>query len=106
LATSLAALINSGCLFYCLRRAEIYQPRSGWKFFALRLVFANAILALWLRMGAGEVAAWLTQSAVWRLTHLFGLLSSAVIIYFIALWLSGIRIQDLLVPHTPQQVAA
>lgn len=103
LATSLAALINSSCLYYYLRRAEIYQPRAGWKFFALRLLFANLVLALWLVLGSGELTTWLSQSASWRLTHLFGLLISAVVIYFAALWLSGIRVHDLLVPHSSQQ---
>jgi len=98
LATSLAALVNAGCLYYCLRRDNIYVPRSGWKYFALRLLFANLVLALWLVIGAGDLTAWLSQPALWRLTHLFGLLSTAVVIYFAALWLSGIRLQDLLVP--------
>ena len=105
LATSLAALVNASCLYYCLRRDEIYQPRAGWKFFALRLLFANTVLALWLNIGSGEIADWLSQSAVWRLSHLFGLLISAVIIYFVALWLSGIRVQDLLIPLPSQRQA-
>jgi putative peptidoglycan lipid II flippase len=100
LATSLAALVNAGCLYYYLRRDDIYVPRDGWKYFSLRLLFANSILAVWLVMGAGETSAWLSQSAVWRLSHLFGLLISSVAIYFAALWISGIRVQDLLVPQT------
>lgn len=102
LATSLAALVNASCLYYCLRRDNIYVPRAGWKFFAVRLLFANLVLALWLTWGTGEATSWLSQSAVWRLSHLFGLLISAVLIYFAALWGSGIRVQDLLVPQTQQ----
>ncbi len=100
LATSLAALVNAGCLFYCLRRDAIYLPRNGWKYFALRLLFSNLVLMLWLSVGAGETSAWLVHSGEWRLLHLFGLLISAAIIYFAALWVSGIRVHDLLVPQT------
>ncbi|HVY53011.1 MAG TPA: hypothetical protein VHA13_00640, partial [Gammaproteobacteria bacterium] len=103
--TSLAAVINAGCLFYYLRRRKIYVPRSGWGYFALRLTFANAVLAIWLWLGAGDISAWLNQTAAWRLAHLFGLLIAAVLIYFFALWVSGIRIYDLLVPH-PETVKA
>jgi putative peptidoglycan lipid II flippase len=105
LATSLAALVNASGLYYCLRRDNIYVPRSGWKYFALRLLFANLVLALWLVFGAGERTAWLSQPALWRLLHLFGLLGAAVLIYFAALWLSGIRLPDLLMPPA-QPVAA
>ncbi|MBV9576656.1 MAG: murein biosynthesis integral membrane protein MurJ, partial [Gammaproteobacteria bacterium] len=52
LATSLAALINTSCLFYFLRKRNYYQPRQGWKSFALRISAANFILAIWLWCGA------------------------------------------------------
>ena len=32
-----------------------YQPRDGWKLFALRLLLANTVLAIWLWFGAGDV---------------------------------------------------
>jgi putative peptidoglycan lipid II flippase len=99
LATSLAAVVNASWLFYYLRRKQIYLPRSGWYHFGLRLLFANTVLTIWLWAGSSNIHAWLTQSASWRLMHLFGLLTTAVIIYFIALWASGIRLYHLLVPH-------
>lgn len=99
LATSLAALLNAGCLFYYLRRQQIYLPSAGWKAFSLRLLLANVILALWLWLGSGDMSAWLFQSAAWRLLHLFELLGSAVVIYFLTLWLAGIRLDDFLIPQ-------
>jgi putative peptidoglycan lipid II flippase len=99
LATSLAAMLNAGCLFYYLRRKAIYLPRAGWKDFSLRLIFANSILMLWLWIGSGDLSSWLSQPALWRLTHLFGLLISAAVFYFAALWISGIRLHDLLIPQ-------
>lgn len=103
LATSLSAVLNASCLFYYLRRKAIYIPQSGWHFFGLRLFFSNAVLAVWLWIGSGPVSDWLTQTATWRLTHLSALLVSAVLIYFAALWLSGVRVRDFLITH--QQTA-
>ncbi len=100
LATSLAALVNASFLYYHLRKENIYQPRSGWQYFVVRLCFANLVLALWLSFGAGDVSTWLVQSGLWRLLHLFGLLFASLVIYFAALWLSGIRLQDLFMPQT------
>lgn len=99
LSTSLAAIVNTGFLFYFLRQRGFYQPREGWKLFSLRLAIANIAIGVWLWIGAGELNTWLTHAAIWRYSHLAFLLISAVLIYFAALWLSGIRVHDLLMPH-------
>lgn len=104
LATSLAALVNTACLFYFLRKRGFYRPRDGWKLFGLRLCSVNAVLAAWLWFGVGDINDWITHNAAWRVTHLLVLLGSAVILYFVALWLSGVRIHHLLMP--PQRQAA
>jgi putative peptidoglycan lipid II flippase len=101
LATSLAAIVNTVCLFYFLKKRGFYRPREGWKLFLLRLLFVNALLMMWLWWGAGNVAEWIQQNAIWRLMHLLYLLGSAVVLYFLALWLCGVRLQHLLMP--PQQ---
>lgn len=98
LSTSLAALINSSFLFYYLRQQGFYQPREGWKLFAIRLSICNVILALWLFFGSGELNTWLTHRAMWRYGHLAFLLSSAIVIYFVALWATGVRLHHLLMP--------
>lgn len=98
LSTSLAALVNAGCLFYYLRKRGLYSPRDGWSRFALRLTIANVALVIWLWVGAGALSDWLTASAMWRLTHLMGLLVSAVLLYLGALFATGIRVHDLLMP--------
>lgn len=106
LATSLAALINMGFLYYFLRQQTHYIPRAGWGFFAFRLLFANAVLAVWLWFGAGELQDWVSQQATWRCLHLMSLLVSAVAIYFVALWLAGIRVRDLLIPQRQMDLPA
>lgn len=99
LATSLAAFINTGFLYYFLRKHNFYFPREGWKLFFSRLLFANGILAVWLWVGAGDLQTWVVQHTIWRYSHLAFLLLTSIVIYFAALWLSGVRIHHLLIPR-------
>lgn len=104
LATSLAAIVNTSFLLYFLRQRGIYQPRAGWKLFALRISIANIVLAVWLWIGAGDVQEWIIHHALWRIEHLTFLLTTAVFIYFAMLWLSGVRLHHLLMPSQQQVV--
>lgn len=104
LSTSLSALINTSFLFYFLRQRQFYIPRAGWKLFAVRLLATNLILAAWVWVGAGDLETWITHPVSWRIMHLGFLLISAVIIYFVSLWLTGIRLHHLLMPQ--QQLAS
>ena len=85
-----------GYYFYFLRKQGIYIPREGWNFFGFRLAFANSVLGIWLWISAGNLQTWLSNDIGWRATHLAGLLVSAGIIYFAALWIIGVRLRDVL----------
>ncbi len=98
LATSLSALLNMGFLYFYLRKKNMYVPREGWNYFLLRIFIVNVLLAAWLWFGAGDLSVWIHQTAMWRALHLAGLLSSAVIIYFAALWMVGLKLRDVLIP--------
>jgi putative peptidoglycan lipid II flippase len=99
LATSLASIINTGYLYYFLRKKNLYQPRAGWLYFALRLLFANSLVAIVLWFGAGDMQAWLDHNSIWRSQHLLVLLTAAVLIYFLGLWLAGVRPRHILIPQ-------
>lgn len=99
LSTSLSALLNTGLLFYFLRKRGFYALRSGWGMFSLRLVLSNTALAAWLWVGAGDLQAWMTHPNLWRVTHLAMLLFSAIFVYVAALWLTGVRVRHLLIPQ-------
>jgi hypothetical protein len=64
-------------------------------------LITNAILAIWLWVSAGDIHSWIVQTPLWRMTHLAFLLFSAVAIYFAMLWLTGVRLQHLLMPSKP-----
>lgn len=99
LATSLAAVVNMSMLYYFLRKKAFYLPRSGWGYFAFRLLFANMTLSFWLWLTSGDLQWWLTSAWTTRSVHLVFLLLSAMVVYFAGLWLAGIRPRDLIIPQ-------
>lgn len=105
LATSLSAIINTTCLFYVLHNRGIYILRDGWKLFLARLMTANVLLALWLWFCTEDISIWITQNMIWRISHLAMLLISSVLIYLIALWLTGVRLHHLLIRDTGSSIS-
>jgi putative peptidoglycan lipid II flippase len=97
LATSLAAILNMSFLFTQLKRRGYYSPQPGWGIFALRIIFANFALAFWLWIGAGDLSIWVSQHAMWRIEHLAILLTVAALVYFVSLWISGLRLHHFLI---------
>lgn len=91
LATSLAAWLNAGLLFYWLCRAQIYRPQSKPRQFVWQLLFANMVLCLACYIASPPVTVWLDWHWQTRLAHLSILLLSTALLYFSALWLVGMR---------------
>jgi putative peptidoglycan lipid II flippase len=98
LATSLAALVNMGLLYYFLRKKGMFQPCAGWGYFTFRILLANSLLVVWLWLGVGDMQQWVTSSWSWRGIHLTYLLVSSAAIYCGGLWLAGLRLRHLLIP--------
>lgn len=96
LATSLAAFLNAGLLFFNLRRRNIYRPQPGWTKFLLQLSAANLAMALVLGFGTGDWASWSTASVSARLWHLVGLIAASGASYVLAALVVGIRPRHLL----------
>jgi putative peptidoglycan lipid II flippase len=96
LATSLAAFLNAGLLFFNLRRRDIYQPRAGWVKFLAQLAAANLAMGLILWFGAGSLEHWLNASVRERLWHLSWLLVAGGGGYLLAVLAVGIRPRHLL----------
>lgn len=91
LATSLSAFINAGLLLRGLRRQQVYQPGDGWSRLFTQVVVASAMMMAALWWLAGDLATWLAADGLWRTTHLVGLVAAGGLIYFVTLWLSGLR---------------
>ena len=86
--------LNAGLLFWTIRRDKHYHPGKGWKIFWLRLVFANVVLLLFLWFATADLAVWFGWSSLVRVWHLAILCVGAVLLYFLCLWLSGMRLRE------------
>lgn len=93
LAIGLGACINAGLLYYHLRRANVYQPQTGWWQFMAKLLSAVIAMALTLYFASGDSALWLQYRLPQKLLHLSALVVVGAAAYFSVLWLMGIRIK-------------
>lgn len=94
LAIGLGACANASLLFYQLRKQALYHPKAGWFVFLLKLVVAVTLMAFAVHYVAGPDASWLKYGLFEKLSRLLGLLVVGAGVYFVALWLMGLRIKD------------
>ncbi len=97
LAIGIGALINALLLLVGLIRRGSYTPAQGWGVFALRVLAASALLAVFLIWSAGYVN-WtgMKSMAFQRIGLLAGVLVGSAVIYFSALWIGGLKLRALL----------
>ena len=94
LAIGLGACINAGLLYYHLRKNDVYKPQAGWLLFMAKLAVAVTAMAAALHFAGGADALWLSYKVMTKLLYLLGLLVLGSSVYFAALYLMGIRVQD------------
>lgn len=94
LASALAGFVNCGLLLWILFKQDLYKPQAGWPVFLLRLFFANALIALYLYFMTGKVDDWYQLTALGRLSKLAVHIGVSVMIYLVALVLSGMRMSQ------------
>ena len=97
LAIGIGALINALLLLIGLIRRGSYTPAPGWLVFGLRVLAASALLAVFL-LWAADAVSWigLKRQYFQRIGLLSLVLLASAAIYFIVLWLSGLKLRQLL----------
>jgi putative peptidoglycan lipid II flippase len=97
LAIGIGALINALWLLIGLKRRGSYTPAPGWGVFALQVVAASALLAVFLLWAAGAVN-WIALKghSLERIGLLALVLLGSAALYFVALWVSGLKVKKLL----------
>ncbi len=97
LAIGIGALINALWLLIGLKRRGSYTPAPGWGVFALQVLAASALLAVFLLWAAGAVN-WigLKGHSFERIGLLALVLLASAALYFVALWVSGLKVRKLL----------
>ncbi|MFZ3141674.1 murein biosynthesis integral membrane protein MurJ [Polaromonas sp.] len=97
LAIGIGALINALSLLVGLIRRGSYTPAPGWIRFALQVLAANALLAVFL-LRVADAVDWigLKHQYFQRIGLLALVLCASGAIYFVVLWVSGLKLRHLL----------
>lgn len=91
LASSAAAYINAGLLFYQLRKQGSYRPESGWFRVLLAVIFAVLMMAVYLIWQSDEPTLWAAETALFRGIKLLMLILFGALVFSVAAVLAGIR---------------
>ena len=97
LSIAIGALINALWLLLGLLKRGSYKPLPGWGKFALQVCGASALLAAFLLWATGAVN-WvgLKGHNLERIGWLALVLLASAVLYFAALWVSGLKVTKLL----------
>jgi len=91
LATSLAAYVNSGLLFYFLLKRQAYHVQHGWFAYLCRVACACLLMSAVLFFYVPDIQVWLGWGIFDRILHLTMWVTLSVVIYFTTLWVCGLR---------------
>lgn len=91
LATTLSSSLNAYLLYRGLRNDQVLIPSEGWTSLLLRALVAGVVMGGFLIWVVGDIGSWLAISFWLRIEYLVVWISCAAAIYFIALWLMGVR---------------
>jgi putative peptidoglycan lipid II flippase len=94
LAIGLGACLNASILFRLLRKHQIFMPQPGWPAFITRVGLAVIAMCLALYFAAGNNAFWLHSHFPERIARLAGLVALGAGVYFLVLWLAGLRLHQ------------
>ncbi len=97
LSIGIGALINAAWLLAGLMRRGNYKPASGWGVFALQVLAASALMAVFLMWAAGAVAWTRMPGQNWHRVGLMALvIGTSIAIYFVATWGAGLKLRQFL----------
>lgn len=91
MATSLSATLNFALLFWGLYKAQVFQIAPGWRVFLIRVLVANACMALCILLLMPDIAVIQAQSFSHRALVVGGLVLAGIFAYAITLLLVGLR---------------
>jgi putative peptidoglycan lipid II flippase len=97
LSIGLGAMLNALWLLTGLLRSKIYVPSTGWGVFAMQVIAASSLLAIFLLWSAQSVDWVALQTNAFQRIGLLALtMMAAMTIYFGACWAAGLKLRALL----------
>jgi putative peptidoglycan lipid II flippase len=91
IATSLAAFLNAGLLFYGLKREGVFLVADGWLKFFVQLAFAVVLMTLALFYILPSLDFWLSHDFFYRLGAMLLICLGGAVIYAAGLFISGVK---------------
>ena len=91
LTNGVGAIMNAGLLYTGLLRSQVLRRGQAMRGLLIRIVVASALMAAFLWWFGGEVGTWLATPKIERVVWLAGLVAGGIGIYFVALWVMGVR---------------
>ncbi|MFV9615017.1 MAG: murein biosynthesis integral membrane protein MurJ [Gammaproteobacteria bacterium] len=91
LATSLSAYINAILLYRGLRKDATFQPQAGWLAWLFRIFIATLAMVAVITWLNPDTSQWSQWALLERLTNLTRIIISGLFVYFVLLWLQGLR---------------
>tara|TARA_A100000164_G_C21914215_1_gene777342 strand:+ start:675 stop:2180 length:1506 start_codon:yes stop_codon:yes gene_type:complete len=97
LSVGIGAIVNSGLLYFLLKKRGIYKPHKGWLKFILKIlvgIFILTFLGIWLSSFIDWIA--LKNYPLIKITALSFIIISCKVFYFLSLYFMGLRPKDFL----------
>ena len=96
LAVTVSAYVNSGLLYYILRKQSTYRPLPGWFGYLAKVVLASTSMGAILYFGAGDLQVWTDAGLLERIGRLTILILSGAAVYFSLVFAFRIPVKQML----------
>ncbi|MFT6732288.1 MAG: putative peptidoglycan lipid II flippase [Polaribacter sp.] len=95
LATTISALLNATLLFMALYKSKAFIPDGRWRSWFLKLIIGNIALFGFIKFTMADILIWQEWQTWDRVQNMIVLVIGSVLVYFIAMFLVGVRAKDL-----------
>ena len=96
LAVTVSAYVNSGLLYYTLRKQGVYQPQPGWARYLGKVLIAGIVMGAALYFGAGDLISWTGANLLERIIRLSMLILAGAAVYFSLVFAFRIPVKSML----------
>ncbi len=91
LSNGIGAILNATLLYTGLLRSQVLRRGQALRGLLIRIVIASTLMAAFLWWFGGDIATWLVTPKLERVVWLAGLVIGGIAVYFMALWVMGVR---------------
>ncbi len=96
LALTVSAYVNSGLLYYTLRKQGVLHLQLGWPLFLIKVLIASIGMGVVLYYGAGNLQVWIDAGILERISRLTILIVTGAVVYFSLVFAFRIPIKEML----------